>query len=296
MEKSGAATWPIQGAQPASLPSNPFRLGDLVKGKPERHYTSRLCSYPSILQISLIKDYALVQRVATASKSFLRMAVWTRSMISSPQDTFSRELLQLLSTDCTPSCFNEHKARAAKKSANVGISICILLPVPPDQLQTWQETREEKFLAASRFCWNTLQSFSTTYNVFQGVIDETKSEGHCELQDKPLPMARVGKRGWSGLVSLPPVSHSRTLPPPAALRQDLNCHHSFPSINHPIARMKCIFHDPAVLKCILLNGEITKHFLAKFLQYNFHTPDPKGSFRHNFLPELKQGGLKLPVI
>ena len=164
VEKSGAGTWPIQGAQPASLPSNPFRLGDLVKGKPERHHTSRLCSYPSSLQISLIKDYALVQRVAPASKSFLRMAVWTRSMISSPQDTFSRELLQLLSTDCTPSCFNEHKARAAKKSANVGISICILLPVPPDQLQTWQETREEKFLAASRFCWNTLQSFSTTYS------------------------------------------------------------------------------------------------------------------------------------
>ena len=136
----------------------------------------------------------------------------------------------------------------------------------------------------------------TTYNVFRGVIDETKSEGHCELQDKPLPMARVGKRGWSSLVSLPAVSHSRTLPPPAALRQDLNCHHSFPSINHPIARMKCIFHDPAVLKCILLNGEITKHFLAKFLQHNFQTPDPKGSFRHNFLPELKQGGLKLPVI
>ena len=46
VEKSGAATWPIQlqGAQPASLPSNPFCLGDLVKGKPERHYTSRLCS------------------------------------------------------------------------------------------------------------------------------------------------------------------------------------------------------------------------------------------------------------
>ena len=151
-------------AQPASLPSNPFRLGDLVKGKPERHYTCRLCSYPMILHISLIKDYALVQRVAPASKSFLRMAVWTRSMISSPQDTFSRKLLQLLSTDCTPSCFNEHKARAAKKSANVGISICILLLVPPDQLQTWQETREEKFLAASRFCWNTLQSFSTTYS------------------------------------------------------------------------------------------------------------------------------------
>ena len=95
-----------------------------------------------------------------------------------------------------------------------------------------------------------------------GVIDETKSEGHCELQDKPLPMARVGKRGWSGLVSLPAVSHSRTLPPTAALRQDLNCHHSFPSINHPIARMKCIFHDPTVLRCILLGGEITKHFLA----------------------------------
>ena len=45
VEKSGAATWPkIQGAQPASLPSNPFCLGDLVKGKPERHYTSGLCS------------------------------------------------------------------------------------------------------------------------------------------------------------------------------------------------------------------------------------------------------------
>ena len=138
------------------------------------------------------------------------MVVWTRSMISSPQDTFSRELLQLFSTDCTP-----RLASTSTKQEQLRRALMWELAFAFSSRSHLTNSRHGRKRERRNF-WQRTNFAGTRSNRslprIPGVIDETKSEGHCELQDKPLPMARVGKRGWSGLVSLPPVSHSRTLP------------------------------------------------------------------------------------
>ena len=101
------------------------------------------------------------------------------------------------------------------------------------------------------------------YHVFRVSLTRRRARGIVNCKISLCPWPELGNAGGAVLsASQPSLTLEPFLPPPAALRQDLNCHHSFPSINHPIARMKCIFHDPTVLRCILLGGKITKHFLA----------------------------------
>ena len=139
-----------------------------------------------------------------------------------------------LSTHCTPcSALLRPKQSKRTKALMLGISIYSLPAppcVPPDRLQTGgQETTVgEKFLAISRFCWNAalpnhvVQGFHESWRV----IDETKSSGHCELQDKPLLTAGVGKWWRWRPITLPLLcSWARPDLPPFTAPSFTSIHH-----------------------------------------------------------------------
>ena len=136
-------------------------------------------------------------------------------------DTFSPDHLQCQRI-ARPALLHPKQGKR-RKALMLEISIHSLPAPPPSHLTGYRQgagnnsgreiSGNHQILLERHTADPVVQRFQEAWRV----IDETKSSGHCELQDKPLLTAGVGKWWWGPITS-----------PCSALGQDQACLHLMP--------------------------------------------------------------------
>ena len=145
-------------------------------------------------------------------------------------DTFSPDHLQCQRI-ARPALLHPKQGKR-RKALMLEISIHSLPAPPPSHLTGYRQgagnnsgreiSGNQQILLERHTADPVVQRFQEAWRV----IDETKSSGHCELQDKPLLTAGVGKWWWGRPITLPLLcSWARPGLPPFTAPSFTSIHH-----------------------------------------------------------------------